>query len=88
MGVTNGFRERAIKAYNEFLVLQAAIDAIETRTLAAYPNVDMAEYQLKNGEQFIEYRRLIANRDIKMRVASLNAAMAAMDQQSTVESGK
>ncbi len=70
------FKQRALLAYDKYMNLQAQIDEIEERAIQAYKSIDLAEYQLEHAKEHAPYRRLCVNRDIKMRVASLNAQMA------------
>ena len=70
------FKQKALLAYDKYMELQASIDSIEEQAIRSYRSIDVAEYQLKHADQYAHYRRLCVNRDIKMRVASLNAQMA------------
>lgn len=71
------YLRRAAEAYDKYMELQARIDTIERRALELHGNKGVAAYRLRDATEYWLYRDLVGDRDIKMRVAQLNAAMAA-----------
>lgn len=70
---------RATVAYDKYMALQARIDNIERRAVAAQGgNKGVAGYRLRDSEEYWLYRELVGDREIQVRIAHLNAAMAAI----------
>lgn len=64
--------------YERYQQLQARIDKIEKNALKRYGDKGTAAYALKTGSDYWLYRDLVGDRDIAMKFALLNAAMAAI----------
>lgn len=73
------YQRRAEAAYSKYMQAQEQISTIEERALIRYSgNQGLRANRLKNGEDYWKYRDLCADRDMYMKVAELNAVMAAM----------
>jgi hypothetical protein len=76
---TRDYLTLATIAYEKFAACQARIDKIEQRALIRYDgNKGVAAHELKTASEFWLYRDLCSDRDIHMKVAQLNASMAAI----------
>lgn len=68
-------------AYEKYAACQARIDNIEKRALVKWDgNKGVAVHELKTASEYWLYRDLCSDRDIHMKVAQLNASMAAIAQ--------
>lgn len=73
------YRRRAEEAYANYMQAQSQVSTIEARALVAYGgNKGLRANRLQHGEQYWKYRDLCDDRDMYMKIAQLNAAMAAL----------